>query len=265
MCVRGWFTITRPLPDALYIQIDSKESRVTKAWCDDGFNALLNIESEQDVFVHVTDIARSMGFEYCAYGIRVPVPVSRPAVAMFNNYSAQWQECYNARGYLQIDPTVQHAIGSTLPIVWSNKLFEPAQDMWEEARGHGLAVGWAQASRDARGSIGLLTLARSAEPLTPSELSANQSKMSWLAQYTHAAMAHILTPRLAPETQVTITAREKEVLCWTAEGKTAYEISQILSVSERTVNFHITNVVAKLGTSNKTQAAVKGTALGLLF
>ena len=78
-------------------------------------------------------------------------------------------------------------------------------------------------------------------------------------------MSKLLTPKLAPETQITLTSREKEVLCWTAEGKTAYEIAHILNVSERTVNFHINNAIAKLETSNKTQAAVKATALGMLY
>jgi DNA-binding CsgD family transcriptional regulator len=235
------------------------------AWLEDGLDALLKATSEQDLFKQVAGAARNMGFEYCAYGIRMPVPVSRPRVAMFNNYSSKWQECYDSRGYLQVDPTVQHALKSSLPVVWSNQLFMQAREMWEDARSHGLRVGWAQASRDPAGAVGLLTLARSAEPLTRSELDANQAKMAWLAQYTHAAMARLLTPKLAPETQVALTSREKEVLRWTAEGKTSYEISQILDVSERTVNFHVNNAVAKLGTSNKTQAAVKATALGMLY
>lgn len=234
------------------------------AWREDRINALLNIESEQDLFSHVAGLAEEMGFEYCAYGIQMPVPVSRPSVALFNNYSKDWQDCYSTRGYIQVDPTVQHALKSTLPIVWSHGVFESTPELWEEARAHGLHYGWAQASRDANGAVGLLTLARSAEQLTDSELYANQAKMAWLTQYAHAGMARLLTPKLAPETQVTMTAREKEVLRWTAEGKTAYEISQILAVSERTVNFHINNVVSKLGASNKTQAAVKAAALGLL-
>jgi DNA-binding CsgD family transcriptional regulator len=234
------------------------------AWREDRFNALLKIASEQELFDEVAEMAREMGFEYCAYGIQMPVPVSRPNVALFNNYADQWRDCYETRGYIKVDPTVQHALKSTLPVVWSDQLFAPAQEFWEEARGHGLRFGWAQASRDANGAVGLLTLARSADRLSSTELVANQAKMSWLAQYAHAGMARLLTPRLAPETQIAMTAREKEVLRWTAEGKTAYEISQILSVSERTVNFHINNVVAKLQTSNKTQAAVKAAALGLL-
>jgi LuxR family quorum-sensing system transcriptional regulator SolR len=236
-----------------------------EGWREDQLSALLSAKSETDLFNQVARIAKGMGFEYCAYGIQMPVPISRPAVVMFNNYSRAWQECYNARGYLQVDPTVKHALRSTLPIVWSHGLFEATPQLWEEARGHGLQFGWAQASRDAWGSIGLLTLARSAGRLTAGELHANDAKMAWLTQYAHAGMSRFILPKLVPETLVIMTAREREVLRWTAEGKTAYEISQILTVSERTVNFHINNVVSKLGASNKTQAAVKAAALGMLF
>lgn len=235
------------------------------AWREDFFNALLNLQSEQEAFNLITKIARSIGFEYCAYGIQMPVPVSQPKVAMFNNYSPEWQAHYQQSGYLHIDPTVQHALKSTFPVVWSHELFESAQDMWEEARGHGLKVGWAQSSRDAFGCVGLLTLARSTEQFTETELQTNQPKMAWLAQHVHGVMSRLLLPKMAPETQILLTAREKEILRWTAEGKTSFEISLILAISERTVNFHINNAILKLGASNKTQAAVKAAALGMLF
>jgi LuxR family quorum-sensing system transcriptional regulator SolR len=236
-----------------------------KTWQEDHLNALLGIQTANELFDEVALVAKDLGFEYCAYGIQMPVPISRPAVALFNNYSKEWQECYNERRYLAVDPTVQHGLRNTLPIVWSHQVFESAPELWEEARAHGLHFGWAQSSRDASGAVGMLTLARSAEQLTESELYASKAKMAWLTQYAHAGMAKLLVPKYVPEALVTMTAREKEVLRWTAEGKTAYEIGQILSVSERTVNFHINNVVAKLGASNKTQAAVKAAALGMLF
>lgn len=236
-----------------------------KAWLDDHLNALLSIDSEHELFDQLAAIAKDMGFEYCAYGIQMPVPISQPAVIMFNNYSKEWQECYQQRGYLEIDPTVQHGLKNTLPIVWSHELFESAPELWEEARSHGLHFGWAQSSRDVSGAVGMLTLARSEQQLTESELYANKAKMAWLTQFAHAGMARLLTPHHIPETLVTMTSREKEVLRWTAEGKTAYEIGQILAVSERTVNFHINNVVSKLGASNKTQAAVKAATMGMLL
>jgi LuxR family transcriptional regulator, quorum-sensing system regulator SolR len=55
------------------------------------------------------------------------------------------------------------------------------------------------------------------------------------------------------------------MLLWTAEGKTSSEAATILSLSERTVNFHINNAIMKLRAANKTQAVVKAALLGLLF
>jgi LuxR family quorum-sensing system transcriptional regulator SolR len=235
------------------------------AWQEDRLNALLTMRSEQELFSQLKSVSREMGFEYCAYGIQMPLPISRPVVVMFNNYAAQWQKYYLERGYLDIDPTVRHGLRNTMPLVWSNEIFESAAELWEEARAHGLHFGWAQSSRDTSGAIGMLTLARSTEQLSELELSVNTAKMMWLTQYAHAAMCRLLLPKHVPESQVVLTAREREVLRWTAEGKTAYEIGQILSVSERTINFHVNNIVTKLGASNKTQAAVKAAALGLLI
>lgn len=234
-------------------------------WREDQLSALLGIHSEQELFEQAAAIAKGMGFEYCAYGIRMPVPISRPAFALFNNYSPEWQQCYQNKGFIEIDPTVHHGLKSSLPIVWSPQVFESAPELWEEARSHGLCFGWAQAARDSGGTVGMLTLARSTEQLTDTDIVNNKYKMAWLTQVMHVGMAGLLTPKMVPESCVILTGREREVLRWTAEGKTAYEVGQILAVSERTVNFHINNVVAKLGASNKIQAAVKAASLGLLF
>ena len=51
-----------------------------------------------------------------------------------------------------------------------------------------------------------------------------------------------------------LTKREIEVLQWIMEGKTSFETSVILSISERTVNFHIGNILHKLDVANRTQA-----------
>ena len=235
-----------------------------ESWREDRLNALLDIQSETDLFEEIRLAAGEMGFEYCAYGIQMPVPVSRPTVLMFNNYSDEWQRCYQERGYLEVDPTVRHGLTSTLPVIWSDQLFASAPELWEEARAHGLQFGWAQASRDCNGAVGMLTLARGVDKLTENELSVNYARMTWLTQFAHAGMSKLLVPKHVPESAVVLTAREREVLRWTAEGKTAGEVAQILNMSERTVNFHINNIVVKFGASNKTQAAVKAAALGML-
>lgn len=51
-----------------------------------------------------------------------------------------------------------------------------------------------------------------------------------------------------------ITRREADVLYWVAKGKTDWEISVILSISERTVNKHLEQIYRKLDVNNRTSA-----------
>jgi LuxR family transcriptional regulator len=89
--------------------------------------------------------------------------------------------------------------------------------------------------------------------------------MAWLTQVAHFGMSRKLTAKLMPETDIRLTDREVAVLRWTADGKTSSEISEILDISERTVNFHINNGIKKLGTVNKLAAAVRASVLGMLY
>jgi LuxR family transcriptional regulator len=143
-------------------------------------------------------------------------------------------------------------------------VFAEAPQLWAEARSHGLRVGWAQSSLDGHGVGGLLTLARSHDEILPAELDANEIKMRWLVNMAHTALSRRLSPQLMGRPSSPLTPREVEVLQWTADGKTAGEISDILNVSEHTVTFHMGNALRKLGSSNKTAAVVKAAVLGLL-
>jgi len=53
-----------------------------------------------------------------------------------------------------------------------------------------------------------------------------------------------------------LTDREIEVLRHIAAGKSNHEIAETLVISEKTVKTHITNILAKLHLSDRTQAAV---------
>lgn len=66
--------------------------------------------------------------------------------------------------------------------------------------------------------------------------------------------------KLAKQTlknKLKITRRESDVLYWVAQGKTDWEISQILHISERTVNKHLEQIYRKLEVNNRTAASGK--------
>lgn len=64
------------------------------------------------------------------------------------------------------------------------------------------------------------------------------------------------------QTEVRLTAREREVLAWVARGKTNAEIARLLWLAPGTVRKHLENVYAKLGVSTRTAAVAR--FLGLI-
>jgi DNA-binding NarL/FixJ family response regulator len=64
--------------------------------------------------------------------------------------------------------------------------------------------------------------------------------------------------------RITLTPREAEVMTWVAKGKSSGDIATLIGASERTVNFHVNNVLQKLGVATRLQAAVRCAQLGLI-
>jgi DNA-binding NarL/FixJ family response regulator len=79
------------------------------------------------------------------------------------------------------------------------------------------------------------------------------------------AVAKLLAATLrAPRPAVdTLTAREREVLALIASGASNRLIAQQLGVSERTARTHMSNILAKLQLSSRTQAALWAVREGL--
>jgi DNA-binding CsgD family transcriptional regulator len=83
-----------------------------------------------------------------------------------------------------------------------------------------------------------------------------------LANYFHS---HILRINgCDSEADILISAKELDCLKWTAAGKTAWEASVILSISERTVRFHLNMAREKLNCATTTQAVAKAVANQLI-
>ncbi len=171
---------------------------------------------------------------------------------------------YQARNYIEVDPTVRDGAMSPNMIIWPDVDTAEDPSLWRDARDFGMSVGVAQSAWAARGVFGLLTIARRSDRLTPAEINSLTLQANWLANLSHSLMGKFLVPKLSPAAGVTLTRREREVLSWTSEGRTASEIGEQLNISERTVTFHINNILAKLGATNKVQAVVKAIGMGLI-
>jgi DNA-binding CsgD family transcriptional regulator len=76
------------------------------------------------------------------------------------------------------------------------------------------------------------------------QISIARRKGAW--QFIEAAERRVWAPSLTP--------REREVVTWVAQGKTAVEIAKILGIAKRTVDEHMHAAMRKLGAANRAQA-----------
>ncbi len=65
--------------------------------------------------------------------------------------------------------------------------------------------------------------------------------------------------------EIHITKREKEILGFLTMGLTNKEIARKLDISVVTVKLHVKNICQKFRVTNRTQAAIKGRELGIVF
>lgn len=237
-----------------------------KLLCD-AFEALEGAKTCDDLRVEMKKFATLMEFDHFVYALTINAPSLKQQHYLLNGFPPEWCERYIKGGYFEVDPVVRHAQTTSLPAIWTEEMFHDGQheQFWEEARAFGLNCGLSFAVRDQPGVMGIFSIARDKPlDLAALDMAALIGRAQMFASMLHHAVARIELPKLLPEQNAILTSRERECLRWSADGKTAWEIGHILNIAERTVVFHVNNVIKKLGAANKTQAIVRAIALKLL-
>lgn len=164
------------------------------------------------------------------------------------------------------DPVMSSLMTQSVPVVYDRQTYIDAGvgDLWEMQAPYGFKTGIAVKLHLPGDKHFLLGVDRE-EPLPPPgmELMQMVAGLQLLAAHALTAADRLLSPKLTKSDLPKLTRRELDVLSWTAQGKTAWEVSVILSMSEKTVNFHLGNAMRKLGVTSKHQAVLKCVAAGV--
>ena len=157
-----------------------------------------------------------------------------------------------AAGHSGSGPLAWRAGQGDRPVYWhdlgANRMPEP--DATEMAAA-GLVDGFCIPARGPHGGRGLVSFLGG--PVRLDETDELALVAVGLAAYAHRL--HLGDGE--PSTTRRLTPREREVLRWTAAGKTAEATAGILSISVRTVEYHLLNAARKLNASNRTHTVVE--------
>jgi NarL family two-component system response regulator LiaR len=113
------------------------------------------------------------------------------------------------------------------------------------------------------GALGYLLKDSSPQQLVQAIQDVHQGQSSLHPTIALKLIRELNQPPNLPPTDDPLTARELEALRLVAQGLTNQEIAEKLSISERTVGKHVSNILEKLHLANRTQAALYALRKGL--
>jgi len=233
---------------------------------------LLEAEDIEAVHGECGRIAGHLGFSHFLYGARIPAPLHKPCQLILSGYPAEWRAHYDAQEYMRIDPVVHHSLNGILPLDWDRiDRSEPqVAQLFNEAAEFGLRHGMTVPGHGPNGEFSLFSIV-SDKPL-PERADARMElhwRVEWFAAHIQESVSRIAmaagTPvRLRGEPPPKLTPRERECLRRAASGASASAIADELRISERTVVYHFTRCLEKLGVRSRSQAVAHAMTLGEL-
>ncbi|HVL72413.1 MAG TPA: autoinducer binding domain-containing protein [Beijerinckiaceae bacterium] len=172
-------------------------------------------------------------------------------------------EAYRENRWERIDPVLHFSAKARRPFRWDDvtqavPLARAQKVFMEECRALGVHSGFTVPFHGPDRQVDIISVsARHKGPETdPARLYALAAQ-SWLRA------VELREPIRLPERTI-LSARELECLRWVKEGKTNWEIGMILSISEKTVEFHLRKSLHKLGAPNRIMGVVVAIQRGLL-
>lgn len=228
----------------------------------DSLQRLLECDSTEDLRAEASRQVRSLGFENWIY---TGASTAHQVPEHLNAYPPGWTAHYKRQGYLDIDPVVEHCRLRSTPCLWASdpqaRRAGYLTDYFREAADYGLRAGIGLPLHGPGGHTGMISVATDNNSQAGENLR-HLGDLQLLASFMYEAGHRLLCE--SAQQAVHLTSREQDCLRWAAEGKTSWEIGQLLGIGERTVVFHIQNAARKLGVLGRRQAIAKALALQLI-
>jgi DNA-binding CsgD family transcriptional regulator len=232
-----------------------------------GYLSVLEAKNREEFLAELVRFTQQLEFETIAATTVIDHFLGEPEFISVDNAPVAYRETSIDRGRGKRDPVSQHCKAKSVPIIWDQSTYVKvgSGELWEQQARFGYRHGISLALHMPEGRHFWLGVDRDqALPTDPGELTRMVAALQLFAVHAQEAAIRIMVPASSESGLPALTPRELETLRWTMEGKTAWEVANVLGISERTAVLHANNAMHKLGCVNKHQAVLKALRLGLI-
>ena len=216
----------------------------------------------------LVDFAHALDFGRVSAALVVDSPGRDSSFVMLGNTPQDYLDAAHDVEQSKRDPVLKRMKRQGIPFTYDQKTYidDNAADLWEEQAVFGYRSGISMALHLPGGRHFLLGVDRDGElPVHDAVLARLMADLQLLAMHAQDAAVRLLLDEAQRRLGLPqLTQREQEVLRWTGEGKSSWEVGKILGMSEHTVNFHLRNLMTKLDVTSKHLAVLRALSLGLL-
>lgn len=216
---------------------------------------------------HIGDFSRVLATTSTAFDLACFAYLALPRdpshkPLLISTYAPKWTSHYLHNRYERIDPVIIGALQSPEPFRWgfglpSRSLSLEQHQLFDEASEFGIRFGFTVPIHDGHGPVAALTFASDQRNASLERcIKSDVRVLQLMAMYFHAHARRKLTDERRID-GIPLSPRELECLEWASQGKSSWEIGQILGISRYTAASYLNGAKEKLGVRTVVQAAMR--------
>lgn len=226
------------------------------------FDFIRNLDrktSAEDVGQAFQQLVANFGFTHFIIG-RITANAKNRGEMWAQSWPRDWYQIWTKR-YYRFDSMVERARRSRAPFRWGDMRTEMESmglHVFEDAATFGIYDGFSSSYSLGDGAVAGVTVGTPERDIDPQAL----TRVLLASAGCETKLAHLMhNSSPAPSS---LSARERECLHWVAVGKTDWDISEILGISQQTAHKHISNALRKLRASTRAHAVAIALSTNIL-
>lgn len=226
------------------------------------------VDTAEDFQKQVVAFGHALGFDTINAMLVIDQPLSEPQFYIVDNTPLAYLEAYYDRSLARVDPVMQYCKLTSQPIVWNQATYTSNRvgGMWEHQARYGFKAGVAVALHSPGGRHFFMGIDRDGDiETTPAVRAEIIERLQIFAEHAREIAFKLFDPDANSFTpKEPLNAVELEVLRWSMDGNTPWEIGEAINMSQEMVSAAIHSSMRKLRCTTKYQAVIRAIKIGLL-